>query len=128
MELVGAYVHHEEKNGLDAGEIAGLDPLGVRATTDLDEILALDADCVLYNPPMERYDEIVRMLASGKNVVSIMAGWNPKKRSGQGFRRFCSILSGTARPTCAASQWAHRRRTALGGSRTSCFPRWACPR
>ncbi|MAE94499.1 MAG: hypothetical protein CL910_07570 [Deltaproteobacteria bacterium] len=81
MEIVGAYVHHEEKKGLDAGVIAGIDPLGVRATTDLDEILSLDADCVLYNPPMERYDEIIPMLASGKNVVSIMAGWNPKKRS-----------------------------------------------
>jgi hypothetical protein len=81
MQIVGAYVHHEEKHGLDAGEIAGIAPLGVRATRDLDEILALDADCVLYNPPMERYDEIIPMLASGKNVVSIMAGWNPRKRS-----------------------------------------------
>ncbi len=80
-ELVGAYVHHDAKHGRDAGEIAGIRPLGVRATTDLDEILALDADAVLYNPPMERYDEVIRMLASGKNVVSIMAGWNPKKRS-----------------------------------------------
>lgn len=59
MELVGAYVHHEEKNGVDAGEIAGIDPLGVRATNNMDEILALDADCVLYNPPTERYDEII---------------------------------------------------------------------
>ena len=80
MELVGAYVHHDEKNGLDVGAIAGIEPIGVRATTDLDEILALDADCVLYNPPMEQYDEIIRFLASGKNVVSIMAGWNPGKR------------------------------------------------
>jgi hypothetical protein len=79
MELVGAYVYHEEKNGLDAGEIAGIGPLGVRATSNLDEILALDADCVLYNPPLERYEEIIPMLASGKNVISIMAGWNPKK-------------------------------------------------
>jgi hypothetical protein len=81
MELVGAFVHHEEKEGLDAGEIAGIEPLGVRTTRDVDEILALDADCVLYNPPLERYDEIIRILASGKNVVSIMAGWNPKKLS-----------------------------------------------
>jgi 4-hydroxy-tetrahydrodipicolinate reductase len=79
MELVGAYVHHEEKNGVDAGEIAGIGPIGVRATTDLEEILALDADCVLYNPPLERYDEIIRLLASGKNVISIIAGWNPKQ-------------------------------------------------
>ncbi len=81
MELVGAFVYHAEKNGLDAGEIAGVDPLGVRATNNIDEILALNADCVLYNPPLERYDEIIRILASGKNVISIMAGWNPKKHS-----------------------------------------------
>ena len=81
MELVGAFVYHKEKVGLDAGEIAGIQPLGVRATDDMDEILAVDADCVLYNPPMERYDEIIPMLGSGKNVISIMAGWNPKKRS-----------------------------------------------
>ena len=81
MELVGAYVFHAEKAGRDAGEIAGIDPLGVTATDDLDQILDLDADCVLYNPPMERYDEIIPMLASGKNVVSIMSGWHPQKRS-----------------------------------------------
>ena len=81
MELVGAFVYHKEKVGLDAGEIAGIHALGIRATDDMDEILAIDADCVLYNPPMERYDEIVPILASGKNVVSIMAGWNPSKRS-----------------------------------------------
>lgn len=80
MELVGAVVHHAEKAGIDVGEIAGIGPIGVRATNDLDAILATEADCVLYNPPTERYDEIVRILASGKDVVSIMAGWNPKKR------------------------------------------------
>jgi hypothetical protein len=47
----------------------------------MDEILAISADCVLYNPPTERYDEIIPILASGKNVISIIAGWNPKKRS-----------------------------------------------
>ena len=78
MELVGAYVYHAEKRGQDAGEIAGIDALGILATDNRDEILALEADCVLYNPPLERYDEIIAMLASGKNVISIMAGWNPK--------------------------------------------------
>ena len=81
MDLVGVYVHHEAKIGLDAGQIAGIEPLGVPATNDIDDILALEADCVLYNPPTERYDEIIPILASGKNVISIIAGWNPKKRS-----------------------------------------------
>ena len=79
MELVGAFVFHEEKAGLDAGELAGIEPLGVTTTSDREEMLALDADVVLYNPPLERYDEIIPILASGKNVISIMAGWNPKK-------------------------------------------------
>lgn len=81
FDVVGAYVHHEDKDGKDAGTIAGVDPLGVFATRDLETILAVDADCVLYNPPTERYDEIVPILESGKNVISIIAGWNPKKRS-----------------------------------------------
>lgn len=81
MELVGAFVYHPEKVGLDAGVLAGIGPLGVRCTNDMAELLALEADCVLYNPPTERYGEIVPILASGKNVISIMAGWNPKGRS-----------------------------------------------
>ena len=78
MELVGAVVFHEEKAGLDAGELAGIEPLGVITTADRDAALAMDADVVLYNPPLERYDDIVPILASGKNVISIMAGWNPR--------------------------------------------------
>lgn len=77
MELVGAFVFHEEKVGMDTGELAGTDPLGVITTNNVEEILALEADVVLYNPPLERYDEIIPILASGKNVISIMAGWNP---------------------------------------------------
>ncbi|ROS01725.1 hypothetical protein EDC56_2170 [Sinobacterium caligoides] len=79
MELVGAFVFHEEKHGRDIGEIAGIEPQGIYASSKMEEVLALEADCVLYNPPHERYDEIIAILASGKNVISIMAGWNPKK-------------------------------------------------
>ena len=87
LELVGAFVHHEEKAGVDVGTIAGIEPLGVVATNDMSEILALEADCVLYNPPTEHYDEIIPILASGKNVISIIAGWNPKKR-----KSFASVI------------------------------------
>ncbi len=80
MQIVGAVVHHEEKVGKDVGEIAGIDAIGVITTKDLDEALAIDADVVLYNPPLERYDEIIQILASGKNVISIMSGWNPTKK------------------------------------------------
>lgn len=79
LELVGAFVWHHEKVGRDAGEIAGLAPIGVPATDDLDQILAIDADVVLYNPPTERYDDVPAILASGKDVISIMGGWNPRR-------------------------------------------------
>ncbi len=48
LELVGCWVHSEEKAGKDVGAIVGSEPLGVTATNSIEEILALDADCVLY--------------------------------------------------------------------------------
>lgn len=75
LEIVGVLVYSDEKAGRDAGELCGVGPLGVTATTDRDEIVALDADCVLYMPqgemdPMGALDDICALLASGKNVVS----------------------------------------------------------
>ena len=35
FELVGARVWSEEKNGVDAGVLASVGPLGVRATTEM---------------------------------------------------------------------------------------------
>ncbi len=46
MELVGCWVHSDEKVGLDAGEIAGSAKTGILATSDIDALLALDADCL----------------------------------------------------------------------------------
>ncbi|WP_319453409.1 MULTISPECIES: dihydrodipicolinate reductase [unclassified Mycobacterium] len=75
LELVGAFVYSDAKAGRDVGELCGIGDVGVVATKDPDEILALDADCVLYMPqgemnPMGALDDICRLLASGKNVVS----------------------------------------------------------
>ena len=75
LELVGAPVYSDAKAGRDVGELCGLDPIGIAATTDRDAIVALGADCVVYTPqgemdPMGALDDICRLLASGKNVVS----------------------------------------------------------
>jgi hypothetical protein len=75
LELVGCFVHTAGKGGLDAGELAGIGPVGVTATTDRAEILALPADCVLFMAqgdvdPSAALDDICALLASGKNVVS----------------------------------------------------------
>ena len=42
LELVGCWVHSADKSGRDVGELAGEDPIGVLATNDIDELLALD--------------------------------------------------------------------------------------
>jgi hypothetical protein len=70
FELVGVYVTSDAKHGVDAGELAGITPLGVAATTDIEEILALDADCVNYAPLYADVDAICRILRSGKNIVT----------------------------------------------------------
>lgn len=70
MELVGVWVHSADKAGRDAGELCGLGVVGVVATTDADEIVALDADAVLYMAQGCDFDLVCRLLASGKDVVT----------------------------------------------------------
>lgn len=69
-QIVGCYVTSQEKDGRDIGEIAGIEPVGVAATKDARALLALDADCVNYAPLYVDIDEIVRILRSGKNLVT----------------------------------------------------------
>jgi 2,4-diaminopentanoate dehydrogenase len=69
-ELVGCYAWSKDKNGVDAGELVGIGPLGVAATNDVDALLALKPDCVVYNPMWIDVDELVRILSAGVNVVT----------------------------------------------------------
>lgn len=70
LELVGVFVHSEEKAGRDAGELCGLEPIGVKATRSQDDILALKPDCVLYTPEGYNVDILCRLLEAGINVVT----------------------------------------------------------
>jgi 2,4-diaminopentanoate dehydrogenase len=74
LELVGCWVHAEQKNGVDVGEIVGLPALGVRATTSAADIFALEADAVVYAPIVPHVDDVAALLRSGKNVVTPV-GW-----------------------------------------------------
>src|SRR5438552_748195 len=74
LELVGCWVHSADKAGKDVGELIGTEPIGVLATNSVDEILAMDADCVLYSPLMPNPKEVAALLRSGKNVVTPL-GW-----------------------------------------------------
>ena len=74
-DLAGVYVYGARKAGQDAGALAKRPDTGVTATDRIDDILALDADVVLHTPritlPYDALvDDVVRLLESGKNVVS----------------------------------------------------------
>ncbi|MCW2600200.1 MAG: diacylglycerol kinase [Frankiales bacterium] len=76
LELVGVWVSNPDKAGRDAGDLAGLGrQLGVLATSDVDEILALQPDCVV-NTAMadhrifEALADIEKILRAGINVVA----------------------------------------------------------
>lgn len=76
LELVSHLVHSPGKAGHDSGELVGNPAVGVVATDNLDDFLAVDADCVTYFAAVsgremtEIIGHLSAMLASGKNVVT----------------------------------------------------------
>jgi len=72
LELVGCWVHGD-KAGRDAGELAGIGPVGIKATNSIDDILAAKPDCVLYMPHENDYDHVCRLLEAGINIVGTRA-------------------------------------------------------
>ncbi|WP_067703921.1 NAD(P)H-dependent amine dehydrogenase family protein [Nocardia jejuensis] len=76
LELVGVWVSSAEKDGRDAGELAGLDrEIGVAATTDAQALIALKPDCIVHTAMaddrlMEAVEDLKTFLRAGINVVS----------------------------------------------------------
>ena len=75
MELVGVKVSDPGKVGRDAGDLCGLDPIGIVATDDVDAILGLRPDCVLYMQQGYDIDVLCAVLAAGANVVATTGGF-----------------------------------------------------
>jgi hypothetical protein len=73
LELVGAFAWSADKVGRDVGELCGIDPVGVTATDDVDALLALRPDCVVYTPMWPDWSELARILEAGVDVVSTAA-------------------------------------------------------
>jgi hypothetical protein len=76
LDLVGLKVSTPDKAGLDAGQLSGGPDVGVLATDDLDAVLALAPDCVLYCASAVRREaeaiaDMVAYLEAGINVVTI---------------------------------------------------------
>jgi hypothetical protein len=74
LELAGAWVNSPAKEGIDLGTMVGRPPIGIRATGDVDALLATEADCVLYSPFMADSGVVEAILRSGKSVVTPL-GW-----------------------------------------------------
>lgn len=79
LELVGVRVYSDAKDGVDAGELLGREAVGVAASADLDAVLALDADCVVYTPRLTSIEEVCAILESGKNVVTTAFLFHPER-------------------------------------------------
>lgn len=75
FELTGVWVSSKIKAGKDAAELAGLaGSTGVKASTDLDTVLATGPRCAVYNAMAdnrlaEALEDYRRVLAAGINVV-----------------------------------------------------------
>ena len=75
LDLVGVWVHSDEKVGKDAGELANGEPIGLAATNDADALIALKPDCVVYAAGGPERDALaipdyVKLLEAGINVVT----------------------------------------------------------
>jgi hypothetical protein len=70
LELAGLLVARPESAGRDAGDLVGKPATGIKATNAVDDIVAIDADIVCYMLVVPNLDDICRLLASGKNVVT----------------------------------------------------------
>ncbi len=73
FNVVGVFAFSEHKEGRDIGELVGLEHHGVAVTRDREEILARDADVVIFTPlvsqPAQSHPDAMRLLASGKNLL-----------------------------------------------------------
>jgi hypothetical protein len=75
FELVGVLVYDPAKDGTDAGELCGLPPCGVAATTDKQVIFDLGADVVIHAASKAHelntnVEDICTLLAGGTNVIT----------------------------------------------------------
>ncbi len=73
LDLVGCFAWSPAKVGVDVGELTGIGPVGLAATDDVNALLALKPDCVVYNPMWPSVDDLVRILEAGVNVVTTAA-------------------------------------------------------
>jgi hypothetical protein len=71
LELVGCFVARPERAGQDAGELVGRPRAGVTTTNRVDELLAIEADCLSYfGSGQQGITDVTQFLDAGRNVVT----------------------------------------------------------
>lgn len=70
LTLVGVYVHHEERIGVDTGRLASCADTGVRATNGLDALIRSPAGRVAFMGAQLDTETVEPMLRRGVNVVT----------------------------------------------------------
>lgn len=87
LEWVGAGVFGPAKEGADLGDLAGIGPLGVAATADIDALLARDdIDLVFYaglGPDGPLADRMERIVRAGKDAVTVSGIVHPRTALGE---------------------------------------------
>ncbi|HEY2578772.1 MAG TPA: hypothetical protein VGI74_20905 [Streptosporangiaceae bacterium] len=100
VDLVSVLAYSKDKAGRDAGELAGIGPLGVPVTTDRAEMLAARPDVVVHtNMDMGGWqadDDLLKLLSAGYNVITAHAYGGLHLREGDAFERFhsCAVSGG----------------------------------
>lgn len=92
LQWVGGAVFDPAKDGRDLGELAGIAPLGVAATTDIEALLARpDIDVVVYaglGPEAVVGESVERIVRAGKDAVTVSGLVHPRTALGAyGARR-----------------------------------------
>ena len=94
-----------EKIGRDAGELAGLAPIGVKATGTVEEIIAAKPDVLTFHGVFPDEDLYVKVLEAGINIVTT-ADWIT------GWHRDTNHPHPSGKPVIAAARRRHARRAA----------------
>src|SRR6201993_3697970 len=79
LGLIGLHCYTREKIGRDAGEIAGLAPIGVTATGTVEEIIAAQRDVVTFHGVFPDEELYVKVLEAGIDIVTTadwITGWH----------------------------------------------------
>jgi hypothetical protein len=127
LEIVGCYAWGPDKVGRDVGELCGIDPIGVLATNDINALLALKPDCVIYNPKWPDVDHMVRILESGINITAT-AGFITGHALGADRQRILeacergksSIFGSGMNPAWPIFSESFRRASVIGSNRFAC--------